>query len=186
MPLLPDLARTDWRERNQRANAAYYEEYMYAIRFYRTAQNGPDYLTMGRVPIPPAARFIPSWDMREEDKRLMLLAAHLEHADERHEERGEPTYWQGRAVHKCGTPACALGHSYAFYLAGRERWTLPKRSAARMAYNACLFYGLNNTEWEELFGYVGCGNAQTAKQAAAYIRGFVMRRHRPAQCNLWS
>lgn len=32
------------------------------------------------------------------------------------------------------------------------------------------------TDLNELFGYTGCGNAKSAKQAATYIRGFVARR----------
>lgn len=31
-------------------------------------------------------------------------------------------------------------------------------------------------ELDELFGFTGCGNARSAKQAATYIRGFVARR----------
>lgn len=68
----------------------------------------------------------------------------------------------------CGTPSCALGH-----WAARKRpeliWSvefIPMHVWAELAYEA---FG----SWWGLFNSKGCGGAQTAKEAAAYIRDYV-------------
>lgn len=108
-----------------------------------------------------AAPFIPSWDMAESDKRLMLLAAHLEHADERHAAKGEPLYDQSRAFHDCGTPACAGGHSDAMYANTRLR---------NASWNE--LYDIFGTHYFDIFGG---GRRRTSKQAATGIRKLVLR-----------
>lgn len=113
-----------------------------------------------------AAPFIPSWDMAETDKRLMLLAAHLEHANERHAAARKPLYDQRRAMHNCGTPACAGGHSDVMY--ERTRYAL---SSWAFLYGVQIHY----SEWDHLFG--DSVNVRDAKHAAERIRAFALERH---------
>lgn len=109
--------------------------------------------------------FVPSWDMSEPNKRLMLLSAHLETADDRHRDVGEQLYDQSRLTHDCGTPACASGHGAALFdFDNGDCWEGD-------------FFDLNGLETGTIFGTIGCGRARNAKQAAAYIRDFTLRRH---------
>lgn len=95
--------------------------------------------------------------------------------------------------HPCGTPACAFGHYCArgdlqdeFTLAGfNNSW--PHAGRVPLMYNddvVLAHFGITREEAHELFhddvsdedGLVGCGNAQTALEAADYIERFVAAR----------
>lgn len=113
---------------------------------------------------------------------LLELAEMLDRADEEHLKRGEPTYRQRYLLHPCGTPACALGHWAA---AHPERgWRLQGLGPEAGLYQdgkfaaaaAATEFGLTDVEVEELFGFRGCGNAKSAREAARYIRKFVRRK----------
>src|SRR3990167_7145324 len=69
--------------------------------------------------------------------------------------------------HDCKKPACALGH-YAMkhprIFHGYDGWIFTIATA---------HFGITDKEAAELFGGIGCGDAQTGKQAARYIRNFV-------------
>ena len=97
---------------------------------------------------------------------LLRLADILEDADERHRAAGRPTYRQAAHVHDCGTPACALSHWYAHLGRSWLDGDLEEIEAD---------FALDAAEAAELFSGSGCGNAKTAKQAAAYLREFVAR-----------
>jgi len=88
----------------------------------------------------------------------------------------------------CGTPSCALGH----YAARRDLQSAFKifnpgtpnayvgavGARSTMDYNGVAVtghFGVTDKQAEELFSESGCGNAKTAKAAAAYIRKFVAR-----------
>lgn len=67
----------------------------------------------------------------------------------------------------CQTPACALGH-----------WALRKgynNNILRYHYKTVANedFGIGGYAYSSLFGPWGCNNAQTAKQAAEYIRNYV-------------
>ena len=117
--------------------------------------------------------------IRTGNRRLLKLADILDKADALHEKNNEPTYYQAKFRHSCGTPACAVGHAV-------EHAPF-KKAGLRMKHNAiqpdvvCRFFALDNyfhvaKDWDELFTGRGCGEARTAKQAAKYIRAFVKRR----------
>jgi hypothetical protein len=120
------------------------------------------------------------------ESRLLQLAALLDAADARHRALGERPYKQETYSHRdCGTPACALGH---WVWDQRER--LPDlynymfkpysgdHDLVSPFYEAGQEFGITQHEVIELFGSDGCNDAQTARQAAAYIRGFVLRKQR--------
>lgn len=125
-------------------------------------------------------------------RRLLKLADILDVADALHRKRKEPTYNQERFAHpSCGTPACALGH----YATHSRRWKLKrvevgpndvalwpllKQGSGDSFTDANEEFALDvyANESQELFGAMGCGEAQTAKQAARYIRRFVKRKER--------
>ena len=108
--------------------------------------------------------------IRTGNRRLLKLAGILDKADAKHRAKGEPTYEQDRMVHTCGTPACAAGHAEAD--PGLRRAGLKVNS-----YRTFVdFFSIDRAEDDELFGFKGCGKAQTAKQAAKYIRKFVKNR----------
>lgn len=114
--------------------------------------------------------------------RLLRLANILDTADQAHAEKGEPTYYQPKFAHECGTPACALGH-WAFN--NRKRWTWKntdsgvicrrKNSPGTGLFESAEF-DLNVYQANELFGNSGCGEAKHAQDAATYIREFVKNR----------
>ena len=119
--------------------------------------------------------------IQQGEQRLLQLADLLERADVEHRDRGEKTYKQESYAHDCGTPACALGH---WVWAERDR--LPDlydymfrdafmNGAAPFEAAADEFH-ISLNEVRELFGSDGCNYAETAREAAAYIRGFVMRK----------
>ena len=95
---------------------------------------------------------------------LEELASILDTADEEHIVAGEPTYSQLRMQHACGSPACALGHWHAVH---------PEHNEFLFAEEQV--FEISADDWYELFDYRGCGGAQTSKEAAAYIRGFIAR-----------
>lgn len=97
---------------------------------------------------------------------LLRLADLLDTADERHRAAGEPQYCQSRQSHDCGTPACALAHWYAQH--GRPMIDADPTEVE-------LEFALDAAEARELFGSSGCGNAGSARAAAAYLRQFVDR-----------
>ncbi len=112
--------------------------------------------------------------------RLLKLALILDTADALHKKKGESTYDQGIYRHPCGTPACALGHWAA---ANPKRWRFDNYGLPFVArdfesgtYSAVDEFGISYDEADDLFGYAGCGEAQTAKEAARYIRTFVKRK----------
>lgn len=99
---------------------------------------------------------------------LLELAEILETADEKHLARGEPTYEQDFASHDCGTPACALGH----WVAAKHpvEYKIQRWSWGQIMQQD---FGLDDEYADIIFGSDGCGRAQTAKDAAAFIRTFV-------------
>lgn len=110
--------------------------------------------------------------------RLLELAQILDTADERHRERGEPTYDQQAFTHQCGSPACSLGEWAA---ANPESWRFSEGVPVGIEHGSrwiqCYIdFAIDENHYAELFGPFGCRNAQTSKDAAAYIRSFVARR----------
>lgn len=107
------------------------------------------------------------------NRRLLKLADILDTADEEHIRKGEPTYSQHAFTHPCGSPACALGHWSAAKHVARKRRNLPL-----MVVDAVDEFALDFDDACEIFGPLGCDYAQTAKDAAKYIRAFVKRRQK--------
>lgn len=119
------------------------------------------------------------------NRRLLKLADILSKADATHKKKSEPNYDQQFYAHECGTPACALGH----WATANRRWVwlglkydlfprLRNNSHGSTTEDAMEEFHLTEDEADELFEVDGCGNAQTAKEAARYIRAFVKRRQR--------
>lgn len=93
-------------------------------------------------------------------------------------------------VHDCGAPACALGH-YAGrpdlqrlltlritrHSYGVGQYAMTYKGSAEWAdwgdIRVLEHFGLAGEEGQELFDAGGCGNAQTAIQAANYIENFL-------------
>lgn len=119
----------------------------------------------------------------------ILDAAHAEHI----KHTPGMGYDQRNFLHTCGAPACALGHWAA---ANPETWGVQEliendviyhrrltrvgamsHLVGRQFFGAWHDFGLKEYEGaaEELFGSRGCGGAQTAADAARYIRAFVAR-----------
>jgi hypothetical protein len=127
--------------------------------------------------------------------RLLFLASVLDIADKGHELGDEKGYDQGKWVNECGSPACALGHYAAQYpkrFVLNPNWVSPvggrpypviqlRGSDARLGPQSTGIleeFSITSSESEELFSGSGCGDATTAKEAAAYIRKFVARKDR--------
>lgn len=118
--------------------------------------------------------------------RLLQLAALLETVEDYDQE----TYyfgpsWDNLMNHRCGAPACALGHWAVAN--GHRGWFndrgMPARHLAHGSTDEDPEYEefqLTDSERNELFMFNGCGEAgNDAKAAACYIREFVeMRRGR--------
>lgn len=112
-------------------------------------------------------------------RRLLRLAKILDTADAVHKKRGEPTYFQGAYEYHdmengCKTPLCAWGH-YAAATPRLDGWS-SKGGGALLKTNIAYEFSLNKAEEHKIFGFSGCGGANTAKQAANYIRSFVARK----------
>lgn len=117
-------------------------------------------------------------DLTLGNQRLLQLAEILDTADERHRERGEPTYDQMSYDHTSGTPSCAAGHWAA---ANPERWSLElmrlHKESQGIKRDICNEFHLSDDEFEDLFSMHGCDRADNSLHAAAYIRAFVARRN---------
>lgn len=116
-------------------------------------------------------------------RRLLKLADILDVADAEHRKKGEPRYDQGMLAHRCGTPACALGH-WAFQNR-RRGWELRDGSPLLQGRPAGTWataaeFGISSVEDAQLFSSFGCGRASTAKAAARYIRKFVANKLKSA------
>jgi len=116
-------------------------------------------------------------------ERLLLVAKALR-------ESAQPDKFAMWTYHRCGTPACAVGHYAArrdlqdFMQLAVDRdtgslrfgvWGATKLANDYWDYNAaiCSHFDITPDQREELFGADGCGDAETANQAARYIERFV-------------
>jgi hypothetical protein len=125
--------------------------------------------------------------IKETDLNLLHLVSILETSKFR--------YDQSRFFHnvhfspKCGSPSCALGHWWAAHggMHGGIRWSeffgfsIENRVDGPFVDSDLMpalkaDFGITAEEACELFGGNGCGNADSAGQAADYIRQFVERR----------
>lgn len=100
-------------------------------------------------------------------------------------------YSTGMCGQPCGTPACALGN-YAARRDLQRTFRIDIEASVLGGQSAYVdgpyddgeaYFGLDpsKSEWEELFGLRGCGEAKTAKQAARYIERFVARKLKQAK-----
>lgn len=96
--------------------------------------------------------------------KLAELAMILDEADAAHAAAGTPGYLQTAVVHDCGAPACAYGYWKNVHPEALDFWSSEEE------------FDITLNEDNELFGPRGCGRAQSAKQAADYIRGFIAAR----------
>ena len=96
----------------------------------------------------------------------------------------------------CGSPACALG-TYASRRDLQRAFALKRgvRGVCMVGKDGKRFwldgatelaqlnehFGLNVAEAQELFDDIGCNEARTEHEAAAYIRAFVKRKEREAR-----
>lgn len=110
-------------------------------------------------------------EIEEGNKRLLNLARVLSKVDEQHAKKGERGYNQETFRHPCGVPACALGH-YIYTKRGKETGFYTVTSSSY----AIEEFALDLTGYMQLFSSWGCGNAQSGKAAAAFIRKFVKER----------
>lgn len=133
------------------------------------------------------------------DSRLLALARILDRVpDEPVKKDGKIVgYNQDRVMHDCGAPACAWGwwmysSKARFKRLAMGEWRHPigaitnelahwgqHREGERDYVSideATKEFGITNAEKVELFSGYGCGDAQTGKAAAAYIRAFVKKR----------
>lgn len=93
----------------------------------------------------------------------------------------------GLYAHRCDTPACAWGH-YCHRRDLQNEFMLDKhgdpvsvdaddkgchRDAELFSDMIDKHFDLSSTAVVKLFGFYGCGNAQTAIEAAEYIERFV-------------
>jgi hypothetical protein len=91
-------------------------------------------------------------------------------------------------VHKCGTPACAIGHFAArrdlqsFLTLNAKSGDLefirnnPSGGACHTAERTRKYFGLTESEAEDLFDDHGCGGAETPRMAALFIERFCNRK----------
>lgn len=116
-------------------------------------------------------------------RRLLRLAKTLDeaHAKQMRQRRKNKLFYdQTHLQHSCGAPACAWGE-YVFSLGERRRMKLCGIDAAGFLYVAGIDdadeeFGITFDEAYDIFSSYGCNNAQTAAEAAAYIRAFVKRK----------
>src|ERR1700722_2683753 len=100
---------------------------------------------------------------------LLLLADILEEANRRDFGSRQASY-----IHDDGAAACALGHWCAYK--GVDWLDLDVEDVSSD-------FAITAQEAGELFSGSGCGNAQTAAQAAAYLREFAEHRCLPRVAN---
>jgi len=115
------------------------------------------------------------------NKRLLKLADLLFTVDAIHRKKREPTYKQTLyAHHKCGnncdTPACAWGHYITIPSVSRRLKQSIKDYETISWYAAQNEFVMTFVECSEIFASWGCNYANTAKEAAKYIRQFVKAR----------
>jgi hypothetical protein len=122
--------------------------------------------------------------IKETDLNLLQLAGILD--DSKFEYDQERFFHSSNFGH---APSCALGHWWAAHGGNRDgiRWhefygfSMENRMSGPYV-EACLLptlhkdFEITQDEVIELFGGNGCGNANNAAQASAYIRAFVERR----------
>lgn len=88
--------------------------------------------------------------------------------------------------HPCGTPGCALGHYAArrdlqqAFILGQHNDILRTDGTDYHAYYDGAYvldhFGIDEQDARILFGENGCGDAQTAGEAARFIRAYVAAR----------
>lgn len=93
-------------------------------------------------------------------------------------------FTMNRFGHSCGTPACALGN-YAVRRDLQSAFSLSKDGSLRRRRgridlgiddDAVLeHFGITFQQSKELFAQTGCGNAESAGEAATYIERFVAK-----------
>lgn len=129
--------------------------------------------------------------MNQHDLNLLQLASLLDDAHAEYE--AMPTlrvknhqggvdvhgYLQDVYMHACGTPACAIGHWLIDHLKIDCRVNNFGLYAPHVA--ARDFGVISLWDYDRLFGEHGCGGAQTAGEAAAFIREFVAERQKMTQ-----
>lgn len=124
------------------------------------------------------------------NRELLRLAgildkAHVEYATDASHLGGSTSkgYDQSEWYHECGTPACAYGHYVAHSPEKFDAWLggYVYRATGHGAINEIELvsrreFALTLGEKRDLFSTEGCGYAQTAAEAAAFIRRFVAAR----------
>ena len=94
----------------------------------------------------------------------------------------------GVYVHSCGTPACALGHygcrpdlQDVFFQRDGSLFAINEDGRETMCIMdvARKHFDISSREVDQLFEATGCGHAETAQEAAAYIERFVEKGTRP-------
>lgn len=111
-------------------------------------------------------------------KRLLNVAKALR------ESPAPDQFTMGQYAHRCGTPACALGHYAArhdlqgqfvlhqghdgIFCVGADDDDVPYHDRRVLHH-----FGIDGEDAERLFGPTGCGSAKTPIKAAEYIERFV-------------
>lgn len=128
-------------------------------------------------------------------KRLLNVAKALREAPEPKKFRMDQ--WGYETQHKCGSPACALGH-FAARRDLQKAFSLDKfgeieSRTGDVFTDAEKYFGLNTESYDDvfndsesevfndsesdlLFNENGCGGAKTAKAAALFIERFVAKK----------
>ena len=93
--------------------------------------------------------------------------------------------YDGLVEKGCGTPSCAIGH-YAVRNDLQDKFMLTQWGSlhvitenthrCRLGREIESHFGITHEEEAELFETSGCGNAETALEAAEYIEDFVERK----------
>jgi hypothetical protein len=115
-------------------------------------------------------------------ERLLKVAKALR------ESRAPDDFTMERFGNHCGTPACAMGHYAArrdlqrTFRFGKAYLAAPRPTLLYAKTDKCAYidheevldhFGITYGQSDQLFGPHGCGNAQTANEAANYIERFV-------------
>jgi hypothetical protein len=115
------------------------------------------------------------------NRRLLQLAKILERADADHLAAGTAGYDRRIYQNDDGSPASALGH-WVLNPDQEDRWFGQDNGWPVLegffdpAASARHEFSLDEYEHLSLFGWEECGKANTAKQAADFIRAFVKKR----------